>query len=103
MGQATPEETATWRTARERWRKRKEDGWKELRQKREDTVLTIVELEMLRARRIVAATLDLTDEEIRRWENKGEKKWRERARAEAYVRDESLRDGFVNSEAMPDI
>ncbi|TEB31964.1 hypothetical protein FA13DRAFT_1774101 [Coprinellus micaceus] len=101
-GQATPEETRTWRTARERWRKQKEDGWKELRQRREDTVLTIVELEMLRARRVVAATLGLTNEEIRKWESKGERKWRERARAEAYVRDESLRDGFVNSEPVPD-
>lgn len=98
MGHATPKETEEWRAARARWRKWKEEGWKELRRKREEAALTVVELEMLRARRVVAATLNLTDEEMREWENKGEKRWKARAREEAYARDGSLRDEVVDSE-----
>ncbi|KAJ3504961.1 hypothetical protein NMY22_g17745 [Coprinellus aureogranulatus] len=98
MGFATAEETEAWRAARERWRKRKEQGWKELQREREEAALAVVELEMLRARRVVAEALNLTEEEMHEWEYKGEKRWKERAREEAYVRDESLRDGNINSE-----
>ncbi|RXW16969.1 hypothetical protein EST38_g8887 [Candolleomyces aberdarensis] len=93
MGESTPAETQKWREARENWRNTKLAAWKAFRKEREEAAVTQVELEGCRARSVVAAALNLTQEERDDWERKGEAKWRKQAKEEAYTRDYILRDG----------
>ncbi|KAF6756374.1 hypothetical protein DFP72DRAFT_1066730 [Ephemerocybe angulata] len=94
LGKTSPEETRIWREARDRWRRRKDECAREVERENGTAATSMVQLEALRARKVVAAALDLTEKEVSYWEREAGPNWkrREKEKEKASAREESLSD-----------